>query len=56
MGTTFPRLLQIAEQSSSCWLRADFRDMFQSSETLGFVAEVSRTGIVGFGLCSVEPH
>jgi ribosomal protein S18 acetylase RimI-like enzyme len=48
-----PGLLQIAEQSSSCWLRADFRAIFQSSETLGFVAEVAGR-LVGFALCNVE--
>lgn len=48
-----PRLLQIAEQSASPWIRPDFREVFQRSETLGFVAEESGR-IVGFGQCTIE--
>ncbi len=48
-----PRLLQIADKSASPWIRPDFREAFQRSETLGFVAEESDR-IVGFGLCSIE--
>ena len=50
-----PGLLHIAEQSPSCWLRADFRAMFQGSETLGFVSEAAGR-VVGFALCIVEAH
>jgi len=49
-----PRILRIAEESSSCWIRADFRAVFQSHETLGFVAESADRIVVGFALCAVE--
>jgi hypothetical protein len=48
-----PHIRRIAEESPSCWIRPDFLTVFQSNETLGFVAQRGDR-IAGFLLCTVH--
>ena len=46
-----PEVLRIAQQPEA-WIRPDFLTVFQSSETVGHVAEIQKQ-IAGFALCSI---
>jgi ribosomal protein S18 acetylase RimI-like enzyme len=48
-----PEILGIAgRMSASPWIRPDFLSVFQSNETVGYVA-LDRERVAGFGLCSI---
>jgi hypothetical protein len=48
-----PAILQIARQpASSPWIRPDFLTVFQSSQTIGHVAEIQKR-VAGFAICSI---
>lgn len=47
-----PRILAIAQETTSCWIGPDFRSVLQSNETLGFVA-AQQGRVIGFALCAV---
>jgi ribosomal protein S18 acetylase RimI-like enzyme len=48
-----PEILRIANRTpASPWVRPDFLNVFQSSETVGYVA-LDRERVAGFALCSI---
>jgi hypothetical protein len=48
-----PEVLRIAQQpAAAAWIRPDFLTVFQSSQTVGYVAEIQKR-IAGFALCSI---